>query len=188
MRAATRRRLGHADSARLRVAIVGTGHVGELLARSLARQGAELLLCDLDPGRRALAEELGASWLDPVDAMTAECDVLAPCAVGGALNEANVDQLRCKVVCGAANNQLATPEIGDRLAGRGILYAPDYVANAGGIVGIRAEMLGGDAEHATELTLAIETTMESVFDLAERGRTTPARAAETLALRRLAAA
>lgn len=188
MRAACRRRLGDPSPSGRRIAIVGTGHVGEHLARSLAAKGAELMLCDLDPGRRALAEELGASWLEPAEALATPCDVLAPCAVGGAISAETIDELRCKVICGAANNQLAESRLADVLARRNILYAPDYIANAGGLISIYGELNGYGHERAARLALAIEQTVDRALELAELGATTPLQAAEALARQQLAVA
>ncbi|MEZ5330931.1 MAG: hypothetical protein R2991_02505 [Thermoanaerobaculia bacterium] len=111
----------------------GTGNVGAPLARQLASEGAEVLLCDVDrPRAEALAAEIGAEVVDLEAALATPCDVLAPCAIGGVLDEGTIDRLECRVVAGSANNQLATPEDAARLHRAGILYAPDYVINGGG--------------------------------------------------------
>ena len=116
MRAAARRAFGTADLAGRSVAVVGLGHVGERLARGLAAAGAELALADIDSSKRATAVELGARWVEPDEALVGEHDVVAPCAVGGAIHSGNVSELRCRVVCGAANNQLADDSLAARLA------------------------------------------------------------------------
>lgn len=125
------------------VAVQGAGNVGGHLARLLARAGARLIVADVDAARaRALAEELGAEQVAADAILTAEADILAPCALGAVLNDATIPALRIRAVCGAANNQLEGDRHGELLRGRGILYAPDYVVNAGGIINVCAEYLG----------------------------------------------
>jgi len=138
--------------------------------------------------KRALAERLGAAWIDPERAMTVECDVLAPCALGSAIWAANVDRLRCKIVCGSANNQLADEGLAKRLAERGILFAPDFIANAGGLISVYREIAGYSRERAIELARGIETTMREILLAADTGAITPLEAAQERAMRRLAAA
>lgn len=118
----------------LRVTIVGLGGIGTLLARSLHVKGASLLLSDIDVSKQELARELGAQWCSPGDAMLAECDVLAPCALGGVLTPALVEQLQCRVICGGANNMLTDDSVAALLLARGIDYVPDFIANAGGLM------------------------------------------------------
>ena len=122
------------------VAVVGVGSVGGRLAELLAEGGAELVLADIDERRRELADRLGARWTDPESAMTAGVDVLAPCALGGVLNDETVPLLRARAIAGAANNQLAHEAVSELLAARGILWVPDFVANAGGVVNIAVEL------------------------------------------------
>lgn len=170
------------------VVVVGLGHVGERLARGLAVDGARLFVSDIAPDRRAIADELGATWLEPDEALTADCDVLAPCAVGGAIHAGNVRQLRCRVLCGAANNQLADEALASVLARREILYAPDFIANAGGLINVYRELHGYTAERAMTLALGIEDTIGLVIDAAEARGITPLDAARELAEERLALA
>jgi leucine dehydrogenase len=133
MEVACERAFGSASLEGRSVAVVGLGRVGGKLARLLAEAGATLVCADVDDGKRALADELGAAWADPGAAVTAEVDVLAPCALGGVLDEDTVPHLRCRVIAGAANNQLAADPVAVQLADREIVWAPDFVANAGGI-------------------------------------------------------
>ena len=188
MRACARQRFDSADLSGAKVVVVGPGHVGEPLARSLARAGADLVLSDIDDGKRALAAELGASWVDPAEAMVAECDVLAPCALGGAIHAGNVKLLRCGIVCGSANNQLADDALDADLAERGVLYAPDFIVNAGGLIHVYREIQGYSAERARELAMGIERTLGSVLEAADERSVTPLRAARELAHERLEAA
>jgi leucine dehydrogenase len=121
-------------------------------------------------------------------ALVSACDVVAPCAVGGAIHARNVEALCCRVVCGAANNQLADEDLAEQLAGLGILYAPDFIANAGGLINVYRELHRYDAERATALVLGIERVMGEVFEHADEAGTTPLDAARALARKRLDAA
>jgi leucine dehydrogenase len=182
MRACCERRFGSSDLRGRTVAVVGVGRVGSKLARGLARAGARLLLADIDESRRALVDRLdGARWTDPSAALLADVDVLAPCALGGAIDEVNVGRLRAQVVCGSANNQLAHDGLGEDLAAAGILYAPDFIANAGGLINIAVELEGYDPERARGLVRQIEQTMRDVLDRAEAGDVTPLEAAHEIA-------
>jgi leucine dehydrogenase len=187
IRVACERVWGSDELAGRRVAVVGLGHVGGALARGLAAGGATLTLADLNPAKRALAGELGATWAEPEAALRAEVDVVAPCAMGAVLDHTAVPALRCRAVAGAANNQLASDDVADLLAARGILWAPDFVANAGGIINIAVELEpeGYDEARARARVLAVGETMRTVFELAEAGRLTPLAAAQELARTRL---
>jgi leucine dehydrogenase len=170
------------------VCVVGLGHVGSRVARRCVRAGARLLVSDLDPSRRRLAEQLGARWLTPERALEADVEVLAPCALGGILNSETVPRLRCQIVAGAANNQLADDEIADILYARGILWAPDFVVNAGGLINIAEELGGYDPAEARRRVRGIADTLRRIFDDADSIGATPLTAAMELARRRLAAA
>ncbi|MEA2445274.1 MAG: leucine dehydrogenase [Thermoleophilales bacterium] len=187
MRACVERHFGDPELEGRSVAVVGAGHVGSALARRLAAAGARLLLADIDPERRALADELGADWVESSEALRAAVDVLAPCALGGVLDQTTIPLLRAPIVCGAANNQLAHDGLADDLAAHDILYAPDFVANAGGIINIAVELepTGYDEDEATRRVAAIENTMSVLLDAAELGGTSPLAAAYALARRRL---
>ena len=167
------------------VAVVGLGHVGSRVAKRCARAGATLVLSDIDPGKRRLAEELGASWTPPGGAVELDVDVLAPCALGGVLDHDTVPALRCRIVAGAANNQLADESIADLLARRDILWAPDFVANAGGIINIAEELDGYDPAAARRRVRRIGEILLEIFDRADAAGTTPLAAAEDLARARL---
>jgi leucine dehydrogenase len=172
------------------IAVVGLGNVGGRLAIRLARAGAELLVADIDERKRALADELGASWTTADRALTAPVDVVAPCALGGVLDDETVPALRCRVVAGAANNQLADDRIADLLHERGILWAPDFVANAGGIVNIAVELEPGgyDPPRARARVRGIGDTLAEVYANARAIGATPLTAAMELARRRLVVA
>jgi len=170
------------------VAVLGLGHVGSRVARLCARGGAQLVLSDVDPAKRALAERLGARWTTPGRALSANVDVLSPCALGAVFASESVPKLRCRAIAGAANNQLADERVADLLRARGILWAPDYVVNAGGIVNIAVELRpeGYDAAVARRDCRAIGRTLAQVLDAADAAGVTPLAAANALAERRLA--
>jgi leucine dehydrogenase len=169
------------------VAVVGVGSVGGRLAELLAAGGADLVLADIDDGRRDIAERLGARWTDPESALTADVDVLAPCALGAVLNEDTVPLLRCRAIAGAANNQLADDAVGALLAARDILWVPDFVANAGGVVNIAVELEpeGYAVERAETRVRAIADTVRTVLDHADATGATPLAAAMEIARRRV---
>jgi leucine dehydrogenase len=168
--------------------VIGAGHVGGPLAQLLHDAGADLLVADLAPAKRALADELGATWADPDAALRAEVDIVAPCALGGVLDHDSVPGLRCRAVAGAANNQLESDELAAVLRERGILWTPDFVANAGGIINIAVELepAGYDADRARERVLGIGDTLRTVFGAADAEGITPLAAAMELARTRLA--
>lgn len=175
--------LGRADLAGLHVAIQGVGHVGAHLARELHAAGCRLTIADIVTERalRLSAELGGAPVVVPVDAIVdVECDVFAPCALGGAVNDATIDRLRCKIVAGAANNVLASRELGRVLQARGIFYAPDYAINAGGLINVATEYRGYDPEAARKKTLAIRETIAEIARRALRTGTPPAEIADRM--------
>jgi len=163
--AAIRRTLGKENAAGVHIAIQGVGSVGGGLARLLSADGARLTLADLDVGRaHALAAELGADVVAAGDIMTMEADIFSPCALGAILNERSIAGLRVGAVAGGANNQLATPADADRIHARGILYAPDYVINAGGIINVVLEYLGqGDRAEVDARVARIPERLEEIW-------------------------
>ncbi|HEY7794442.1 MAG TPA: Glu/Leu/Phe/Val dehydrogenase dimerization domain-containing protein [Gaiellaceae bacterium] len=172
-----------------RVVVQGAGGVGSALAGRLAEAGASVLVADVDAGRaRDVADRVGGAALAADDVIGADCDVYAPCAVGGVLSAETVPRLRCRIVAGSANNQLAEPEAAELLRSQGILYAPDYVINAGGAIAISGlELLGWDRAEVDAALARIGETLGRVFETAgERGSSTAA-AAEALAEERLRA-
>lgn len=178
---------GDATLAGKRVVVDGVGHVGTHLARLLVEAGARVAVADVNRERvDGLVREIGAERLPVERALEEDCDILAPCALGGMLNEKTIPRLRCRAVCGAANNQLADSADDDALSGRGILYAPDFVVNAGGIINLAEEFAGYDRERARRHTAQVADTVRRVFELARAERVPPGRAAEKLARRRIA--
>ncbi|HUS65281.1 MAG TPA: Glu/Leu/Phe/Val dehydrogenase dimerization domain-containing protein [Kofleriaceae bacterium] len=160
--------LGRGSLEGIHVAVQGVGHVGYHLCRELHAQGAKLTVADIDPLKAERAQREFGAAIAPLDAIFAvECDVFAPCALGSALNPETVPRLRCRIVAGAANNQLADVTMGAALMQRGILYAPDYAINAGGLVNVAQEVVGYDAERSRQRTIKIYDT---IFEIAERAR------------------
>jgi leucine dehydrogenase len=191
MRASCQRVFGSSSLKGRTIAVIGAGRVGERLARLLSRAGARLLLADIDESKKTLARELkNTRWTDSTSALLAEVDIVAPCALGGAIDGHNVDRLRCQIVCGSANNQLAHEGLGEDLAAKGILYAPDFIANAGGLINVATELdpEGYDPARTKRRVLGIEETMTQIYDEAEQGRVPPVAAAYALARRRLSEA
>ena len=186
MRAALHARLGKSTVRGRRVMVQGAGHVGSHLARLLAEEGAEVLVADRDPARaQRVAAVTGATVVAADDSLTAFCDVLAPCALGGVLTEEVAPQLRCHVVVGAANNQLADRAADVAIARRGILVVPDFVAGAGGIVNIAQEFTGYDRDRAHAETARIVDTTARVLEWARHDGVTPTDAALAMARRRI---
>lgn len=166
--------------------VLGLGHVGSRVAKRCALAGAKLLLSDIDDRRRRLAGELGGRWVPPDRALEAPVDVLAPCALGGVLDDQTVPRLRCRVIAGAANNQLADDRVADLLAAAGILWAPDFVVNAGGIINIAQELNGYRPAAAGRRVRGIADTLREIFRNADSMHATPLTAAMELARKRLA--
>src|SRR5450755_1862209 len=163
------------------VVIVGLGHVGADLARRLRAAGAQLTVTDIDSRRRVLADDLGAAWVQPSDALRVKADVLAPCALGRILDHDAVAELRVPVVAGAANNQLAGDDVAADLDSRGILWAPDFVINAGGLIAAASELGGFDRRRALDAVDDIAGTLDEVYAMAQTYGTTTLAAARDLA-------
>lgn len=174
LKAAVRHRLGVATTKGLRVAIQGLGKVGMGLAERLYAEGAKLLVADVnaDQVKRAV-DKLGATAVAPDAIVTSECDVLSPNALGAILNDQTIPKLSAKVVAGGANNQLARDPHGQMLKDRGILYAPDYVINGGGIIRVAGQIYDWNDAEIERRVLAIAGTLTTVFKRAEaEGRPT----------------
>jgi leucine dehydrogenase len=185
VKAAARRALGAETMKDVHVAIQGVGSVGGGLARLLAKDGARLTLADVDAEKaKTLAAELGGTAV-PADAILAtEADVVSPNALGAILTEQSIESLRTKVIAGGANNQLATREDGARLHDRGVLYAPDYVINAGGIINVGLEYLGHGNQAEVEARIArIPDRLTEVWDESKRSGEPAADVADKIARR-----
>lgn len=189
MRAALRAASLGDDFAGKRVAVQGCGNVGQGLIERLIAAGAEVWAADTVSDSVNAARELGAQIVDPNDILYQAVDVVAPCAIGATLNAESIPQLRCKVIAGGANNQLAEEADAQRLAGRGIVYAPDFVINAGGVINVGDELATGgyNAARVAERVAAIEQTLDDIFTQARASNKTPAKLAIEQALNRIQA-
>lgn len=186
--ASAQHRWGSTDLSQRTIAIQGCGNVGSALARALAATGATLVLSDMDTARvSSLAEALGAATVAPEAIVGVKADIFAPCALGGILNDTTIAHLQVQVVAGAANNQLDADRHADQLTQRGILYAPDFVINAGGVISGSVSLLGETHDAMVRRVEGIGDTLTELFAHAERDGITTMRAAELRAERALAA-
>jgi leucine dehydrogenase len=187
--AAVKFKLGKDSLKGIHVVVQGVGHVGYYLCKELHAAGAKLTVADIDKlkSERA-AREFGAATTDIANVANVECDVFAPCALGAGLNDGTIPHLKAPIVAGAANNQLAEPRHGDDLHARGILYAPDYAINAGGLVNVAQEVKGYDAAKSREGTMRIYDTMLDIFERAKKVNAPTYKVADMLAEEKLAAA
>ena len=183
VKAAIRRALGKESAKGVHVAIQGVGSVGGRLARLLAAEGARLTLADRNGSHaEALAAELGAQTVATDAIMQVEADIFSPCALGAILDEASIAALKVAAVAGGANNQLAVPADGDRINARGILYAPDYVINAGGIINVGVEYLRlGDRKAVEARVAGIPDRLNQIWDESAVSGDNPAKVADRIA-------
>jgi valine dehydrogenase (NAD+) len=189
MRAAAEHVWGDASLAGRLVGVEGVGKVGHRLVGHLVEAGARVVICDVnaDAVKQVAAQNPGVEVADGRPGLLARpLDILAPCAMGGTLDDDAVATLPARIVCGGANNQLAHAGIEKMLADRGILYAPDYVVNAGGVVQVADELAGFDFERAKARAAQIFATTRKIFALADEEGVPPAVAADRLAERRMA--
>ena len=186
LRASVRHAFGSANLDGRTVLVQGVGDVGGPLAEQLAADGASVLVSDVDGERaQAVAARIGAEVVAPEGALDTECDVYAPCALGGTLSAETIPRLRCRVVAGCANNQLSSPQDSDHLRDAGILYAPDFVINAGGVLyAWGSESLGWDLDTVATRLEGIGVTLLEIYARAESQGIGTNAAAEDLARRR----
>ncbi len=188
MRAVAERLWDDDDLGGRHVCISGVGKVGAALADHLHEVGAKLTIADVNAeAMAAVAERTGATTVDPAVAHAVSCDIFAPCALGAVLSKKTIPELSCAAVVGSANNQLATEQDDQRMQASGVLYAPDYVVNAGGVINIAEERDGYDRARAFERIRGIHDTTRRVLQLAEAEGLTTTEAADRLAERRIAA-
>jgi leucine dehydrogenase len=168
------------------VAVQGLGHVGWHLCEMLHKEGVGLFVSDLheEVVERA-RQEFGAKPVEPDEILSIPCDVFAPCALGAVVNDETLPNFRCRIIAGSANNVLLEPRHGEVLAERGILYAPDYVINAGGLINVADELEGYNEKRATKRVMRIYDSMESIIAIAKRDGVPTHVAADTLALERI---
>jgi len=171
------------------VAVQGLGHVGADVARHLLNAGARVTVADIYADRVGPLAELGAEEAPPDAVHAVECDVLSPCALGAGINGTTLPELRCRIIAGAANNQLADESMGDELQARGILYAPDFAINAGGVINIGEELQGPyDPDRARRSVERIGDTLAAVFERARETGVSTHTAALAMARERIDAA
>jgi len=171
------------------VAVQGCGSVGSYLAGELHEAGAKLIVSDIDAAKTARVEKATGAKVVQGDAIfSADADIFSPCALGGIINDKTIPKLKARIVAGGANNQLLEERHGDELQRRGILYAPDYVANAGGVINVYGEVVGWDAQRALDKADDIYDTILKVFDIAEANKIPTYEAEDRLAEQRLAEA
>jgi len=189
VQASANRRWGSDSLEGKRVSIQGCGNVGRFLAQELHAAGARLIVSDIDPAKTARVVQLTGATVVEGDAIySAAADIFSPCALGGIINDQTIPLLKVEVVAGGANNQLLEERHGNALEAKGILYAPDYVANAGGVINVYGEVAGWDAQRALDKADDIYDTVLRVFELAEAHKIPTYEAADRVAEQRLAAA
>ena len=186
IQASARFRWGSDDLAGKTIALQGCGHVGYYLAKELHQAGAKLIVTDIDAERvRRVVDETGASPVAPDEIYGVQADIFTPCALGGIINDTTIPKLKVEIVAGGANNQLLEERHGDTLEEKGILYAPDYVANAGGVINVYSELAGWDASRSLRKADEIYHTILGVFEIAKADGIPTYVAADRLAERRL---
>ena len=180
------RQFGNEDVGNYSYAVQGLGHVGMEFVKLLNERGAKVFVTDINQGLvdRAV-NEYGAEAVEPDAIYDVNADVYSPCALGGTLNESTLDRIKAKVICGAANNQLATNAIGDELTRRGILYAPDYAVNAGGVMNVSLEIDGYNRERAMRMMRTIYHNLGRIYQIADRDGIPTYMAADRLAEERI---
>lgn len=187
IQAAVRFRLGRSDLAGVTVAVQGAGGVGYHLCGLLAQAGAKLAVADVRPAAvQRVCEEFGAQALPVEEVLAADVDVLSPCALGAVLNAQSMPRLRARIIAGAANNQLAQGQDDGALQKAGILYAPDYVINAGGIISVSLEYQGGSEAQVLADIEGIPQRLTEIFERARRESRTTSEVADEMARERLA--
>jgi leucine dehydrogenase len=188
IQASAKERWGSDDLSTKTVAVQGCGHVGYYLAKELHEAGAKLMVTDIDAERvKRVANEFAATPVDTDQIYSVAADVFAPCALGAILNDKTIPQLRVEIVAGAANNQLLEERHGDALEQRKILYAPDYVANAGGVINVYSELAGWTSARSFRKADEIYDTVGKVFEIARTERIPTYLAADRLAEQRIRA-
>jgi leucine dehydrogenase len=184
--AALNHKYGHEDVGKLSYAVQGVGHVGLEFVKLLREQGAKVFVTDINKASvQRCVDELGCEAVALEDIYDVNADVYSPAALGGTVNEQTLPRLKCKIICGPANNQLATDAIGDELAGRGILYAPDYAVNAGGVMNVSLEIDGYNRERAMRMMRTIYYNVGRIFQIADRDGIATYKAADRMAEERI---
>lgn len=180
------RKFGNEEVGNYSYAVQGLGHVGMEFVKLLKERGAKIFVTDINQKLVDQAvSEYGAEAVAPDEIYDVDADVYSPCALGATVNEETVPRLKAKVICGSANNQLANNEIGDELGNRGILYAPDYAVNAGGVMNVSLEIEGYNRERAMRMMRTIYHNLTRIYEIAERDGIPTYRAADRMAEERI---
>jgi len=184
--AALTRKFGNEEVGKYTYAVQGAGHVGTEFIKLLREQGAKVFVTDINKESvQRCVDELGCEAVGTEEIYDVAADVYSPCALGGTVNEQTLPRLKCKIICGAANNQLATDEIGDEVEKRGMLYAPDYAVNAGGVMNVSLEIDGYNRERAMRMMRTIYYNVGRIFQIAERDGIPSYKAADRMAEERI---
>ncbi|TBR08834.1 MAG: Glu/Leu/Phe/Val dehydrogenase, partial [Lysobacter sp.] len=182
------RKYGNEEVGNYSYAVQGLGHVGMEFVKLLRERGARVIVTDINKNHITRAvDEFGAEAVSPEAIYDVDCDVYSPCALGGTVNEQTLPRLKAKIICGAANNQLANNAIGDEVQKRGILYAPDYAVNAGGVMNVSLEIDGYNRERAMRMMRTIYHNLSRIYEISDRDAIPTYLAADRLAEERIAA-
>lgn len=186
IKAAAKFKLGTDNLKGMRIALQGLGNVGSNLLKYLVDEGAVVTISDISTERvQKYVDRFKVKSVSPDEIIFQDCDILAPCALGAVINDQSISKLKCKVIAGGANNQLAEPRHGDQLRELGILYAPDYVVNAGGLMNVFVELEGYSPDRAFEKTRKVYDNLMKVFEIAKRDNIGTHTAADRLAEERM---
>jgi leucine dehydrogenase len=187
IKASLSKKYGHTDLAKASYAVQGLGHVGYHVVKHLRDAGAKVFVTDMNKERVEACVALGAEAVKMDDIYAVAAKVYVPCALGATVNEKTIPQFKFEVIAGAANNQLADERCGDEIHKKGIVYAPDYAINAGGLMNVALELQGYNRERANRMVMGIYDNITNIFKLAEREGITSFRAADRMAEQRIAA-
>ncbi len=187
IKASVKEKLGSDSLRGVRIAVQGLGNVGYHLVEYLAKEQAQITVADIDPEKvKKVAAQFGCVVVSTDEIMSVDCDVFTPCALGAVINDQTINRIKAKIVCGGANNQLAEARHGDMLRELGILYAPDYVTNAGGLMNVFVELEGYSPERALDKTVQVYDNLMQVFAIAKRDGIGTHTAADRMAEERIA--
>ena len=185
VRASLQKQYGNEEIGKYSYAVQGLGHVGFELVKLLRAENAKVFVTDINQEAVAKAVELGCEAVGLDDIYTVDADVFCPCALGAVVNEKTIPEFKFKVICGAANNQLADDAAGDELDQRGIVYAPDYAVNAGGLMNVAIELEGYNSERASRMMRTIYYNVGRIFTIADRDGIPSYKAADRMAQERI---
>lgn len=186
IKASLQKKYGHDDLSKASYAVQGVGHVGIHIAKTLTDAGAKVFVTDLNQDRIQQCVDMGAEAVKGDDIYAVDANVYVPCALGATVNEKTIPQFKFDIIAGSANNQLATDECGDELEKKGILYAPDYAINAGGLMNVYVELQGYDQERAYRMVSTVYDIIENIYKVAERDGIPTYKAADRMAEERIA--